>query len=142
MLDLDKYSRRAEADPGFKQRLVQNANQAIKNEFGEDLPYKVKCHEKLVFEIEPMSDLADADFEGVAGGVTERGYHTYDTNSRAASKYRRAYGFNSEPTQVSLFGEPGPKPGRTVDPFIRSNDGSWNEEHNHYWNMRQTGFMY
>ena len=50
MLDLQKYLRRAKADPGFRARLLKNANQAIKDEFGEELPYKLKCKEKLVFE--------------------------------------------------------------------------------------------
>ena len=68
MLDLHKYLNRAAADLGFRARLLKNANQAIKNEFGEDLPYKLKCKEKLVFEIEAMDGLSDSDLESVAGG--------------------------------------------------------------------------
>ena len=68
MLDLKKYLRRASADPGFRARLLKNANQAIKNEFGEDLPYKLKCKEKIVFEVEATDGVAESDLEGVAGG--------------------------------------------------------------------------
>ena len=68
MLDLNKYLKRAEADPGFRQRLLQDANRAIKDEFGEDLPYKVKCHAKLVFEIESSDGLSGADLSDVAAG--------------------------------------------------------------------------
>ena len=69
MLDLHKYLNRAAADLGFRARLLKNANQAIKDEFGEDLPYKLKCKEKLVFEIEAMDGVAESDLEGVAGGL-------------------------------------------------------------------------
>ena len=68
MLDLKKYLNRASADPGFRQKLLQNANQAIKDEFGEDLPYKLKCKEKIVFEVAPMDEMSDADLSSVAGG--------------------------------------------------------------------------
>ena len=68
MLDLQKYLSKAADDPGFKKRLIENANQAIKDEFGEDLPCKLKCREKLVFEVERMDELADSDLVGVAGG--------------------------------------------------------------------------
>ena len=71
MLDLKKYLRRASADPGFRARLLKNANQAIKDEFGEDLPYKLKCKEKLTFEVETMDGVAESDLEGVAGGDNE-----------------------------------------------------------------------
>ena len=70
MLDLQKYLKRAAADPGFKAKLLKNANQAIKDEFGEDLPYELKCKEKLVFEVEPMDGLSDAELSNVAGGTT------------------------------------------------------------------------
>ena len=82
MLDLQKYLNRAEADPSFRQRLLQNANQAIKDEFGEDLPYKLKCKEKLVFEIEAMDEMSDADANSVAGGES----------------YNADYVFSSRPT--------------------------------------------
>ena len=62
--------KRAAADPGFKAKLLKNANQAIKDEFGEDLPYELKCKEKLVFEVEPMDGLSDAELSNVAGGTT------------------------------------------------------------------------
>ncbi len=68
MLDLQKYLRRAKADPGFRARLLKNANQAIKDEFGEELPYKLKCKEKLSFEIEVTDEMSDADAKSVAGG--------------------------------------------------------------------------
>ena len=68
MLDLQKYLSKAADDPGFKKRLIENANQAIKDEFGEDLPYELKCKEKLVFEVEPMDGLSDAELSNVAGG--------------------------------------------------------------------------
>ena len=68
MLDLQKYAKRAEADPGFRQRLLQDANRAIKDEFGEDLPYKLKCKEKLSFEVEPIENLSDAYLDRAAGG--------------------------------------------------------------------------
>ena len=74
MLDLQKYLRKAEADPGFKARLLQDANQAIKDEFGEDLPYKLKCCKKLVFEVESMDGYNDEDFKGVAGGSPLPGF--------------------------------------------------------------------
>ena len=67
MLDLQKYLKRAAADPGFKAKLLKNANQAIKDEFGEDLPYELKCKQKLVFEVEPMDETSDADLSSVAG---------------------------------------------------------------------------
>ncbi len=70
MLDLKKYSDRAEADPGFKAKLLKNASQAIKDEFGEDLPCKLKCKEKLVFEVEAMEGSDSSDLSGVAGGAT------------------------------------------------------------------------
>ena len=76
MLDLQKYAKRAEADPGFRQRLLQDANRAIKDEFGEDLPYKLKCKEKLSFEIEAMDGSNDSNWEGVAGGVPGFGMQT------------------------------------------------------------------
>ena len=63
--------RRAKADPGFRARLLKNANQAIKDEFGEELPYKLKCKEKLSFEIEAMDEMSDADAKSVAGGGGE-----------------------------------------------------------------------
>ena len=50
--------------------MLENANQAIKDEFGEDLPYALKCKEKLSFEVESMDGLNDGDLEGVAGGTT------------------------------------------------------------------------
>ena len=71
MLDLQKYAKRAEADPEFRAKLLKNANQAIKDEFGEDLPYALECKEKLSFEVESMDGLNDEDLEGVAGGSTE-----------------------------------------------------------------------
>ena len=74
MLDLQKYLRRAEADPSFRKRLLQDANRAIKDEFGEDLPYALKCKEKLSFEVESMDGLNDGDFEGVAGGTPLPGF--------------------------------------------------------------------
>ena len=70
MLDLQKYLKKAAADPGFKAKLLENANQAIKDEFGENLPYKLKCCKKLVFEVESMDGLNDEALEGVAGGTT------------------------------------------------------------------------
>ena len=82
MLDLQKYLRRAKADPGFRARLLKNANQAIKDEFGEELPYKLKCKEKLVFEIEAMDEMSDADANSVAGGES----------------YNADYVFSSRPT--------------------------------------------
>ena len=69
MLDLQKYAKRAEADPAFRAKLLKNANQAIKDEFGEDLPYALKCKEKLSFEVESMDGLNDGDLESVAGGT-------------------------------------------------------------------------
>ena len=72
MLDLKKYLNRASADPGFRQKLLQNANQAIKDEFGEDLPYKLKCKENLIFEVAPMDEMSDADLSSVAGGDGKR----------------------------------------------------------------------
>ena len=72
MLDLQKYAKRAEADPEFRAKLLKNANQAIKDEFGEDLPYALKCKEKLSFEVESMDGLNDGNFEGVAGGAIPR----------------------------------------------------------------------
>ena len=74
MSDLKKYLKKAEADPGFKARLIRNANQAIKDEFGEDLPYKLKCCKKLVFEVESMDGSNDEDFKGVAGGSPLPGF--------------------------------------------------------------------
>ena len=68
MLDLQKYLKRAEADPGFKEKLLQDANQAIKEKFGDELPYKLKCKEKLSFEVEAIESLLDADASSVAGG--------------------------------------------------------------------------
>ncbi len=70
MLDLQKYAKRAEIDPEFRAKLLKNANQAIKDEFGEDLPHALKCKEKLSFEVESMDGLNDGDLEGVAGGTT------------------------------------------------------------------------
>ncbi len=282
MLDLKKYLKKAEADPSFKAKLLKNANQAIKDEFGEDLPYKLKCKEKLAFEVEAMNSLSDVDVSSVAGGngdaynkfvkrwaakakkdgriggaalgdvsggngdaydrlvkgwaakakkdgrigdaalgnvaggngdaynkfvkgwaakakkdgalgnarfkptarlgntisdtqplptlsdaidshyfgplpqnpqygeLSERNLgdvsggertaawnSTYDTNERAASEYRRAYGFNKPGAQVF-----GPNtPGRTIDPFIKSNDGSYNEEYEHWRKKRADGFI-
>ena len=68
MLDLQKYLKKAEADPSFRKRLLQDANRAIKDEFGEDLPYALKCKEKLSFEVESMDGYNDEDLKGVAGG--------------------------------------------------------------------------
>ena len=68
MLDLQKYLRRAEADPSFRKRLLQDANRAIKDEFDEDLPYALKCKERLSFEVESMDGYNDEDLKGVAGG--------------------------------------------------------------------------
>jgi len=88
MLDLKKYLRRASADPGFKAKLIQNANQAIKEEFGEDLPYKLKCKEKIVFETEATDGLSESDLEGVAGGES----------------YNADYEFSSRPTLPTTLG--------------------------------------
>ena len=69
MLDLKKYEKKAHADPDFKKRLLRNANQAIREEFGVDLPYKLNCREKLTFEVETTDDsLSENNFESVAGG--------------------------------------------------------------------------
>ena len=68
MLNLNKYLKKAKTDPEFKRRLLQNANRAIKDEFGEDLPYTVTCREKLVFEVEPTKSFSESEFSKVAGG--------------------------------------------------------------------------
>ena len=68
MLNLQKYLSKAEADPDFKEKLLKDANQAIKDEFGEKIPYRLKCKKKLSFEVEEMDSLSDADVSSVAGG--------------------------------------------------------------------------
>ena len=68
MLDLQKYLKKAETDPDFRKKLLQDANQAIKDEFSDELPYKVTCRENLIFEVEAMESLSDADTSSVAGG--------------------------------------------------------------------------
>ncbi len=68
MLNLQKYLNKAEADPGFRQKLLQDANQAIKEKFGDDLPYKVTCREKLVFEVNPTESFSESEFSKVSGG--------------------------------------------------------------------------
>ena len=78
MLDLQKYLGKAATDPGFKAKLLKNANQAVKDEFGEDLPYKLKCKEKLAFEVEAMDEMSDADANSVAGGDGEGKVQDFD----------------------------------------------------------------
>ena len=78
MLDLQKYLGKAATDPGFKAKLLKNANQAVKDEFGEDLPYKLKCKEKLVFEIEATNEMPDAYANSVAGGDDEGKVQDFD----------------------------------------------------------------
>lgn len=68
MIDLKKYSKKAETDPDFRKKLLQDANRAIKDEFGEDLPYAVTCREKLVFEFKPKKSFSESEFSKVAGG--------------------------------------------------------------------------
>ena len=68
MLNLQKYLSKAEVDPDFKEKLLKDANQAIKDEFGEKIPYKLTCHKKIVFEVEEMDSLSDTDAISVAGG--------------------------------------------------------------------------
>ncbi len=68
MLDLQKYLRQAAADPSFKEKLLQNANQAIREEFSDKLPYKVTCRKNLVFEVEPTKSLSESEFRKVSGG--------------------------------------------------------------------------
>ena len=89
MLDLQKYLRRAEADPSFRKRLLQDANRAIKDEFGEDLPYALKCKEKLSFEVESMDGYNDEDLKGVAGGSM--------VPPGSKGLVRRKYNFNFDP---------------------------------------------
>ena len=125
MLDLQKYLNRAEADPGFKAKLLKNANQAIKDEFGEDLPYKLKCKEKIVFEIESMDGVAGSDLSGVAGGsavwATPMQAHINDVGPRSTNAYRQGYGFN-----LPSFRRPdNPWDVRgSHSPFVRSKDDS------------------
>ena len=68
MLNLNKYLKKAKIDPEFKRRLLQDANRAIKDEFGEELPYEVVCREKLVFEVKPTKSFSESEFGKVAGG--------------------------------------------------------------------------
>lgn len=68
MIDLQKYSKKAKTDPNFREKLLQDANQAIKEKFGDELPYKVTCHEKLVFEVKPKKSFSESEFSKVAGG--------------------------------------------------------------------------
>ena len=132
MLDLQKYLRRASADPSFRARLLKNANQAIKDEFGEDLPYKLKCKKKLVFEVEATDEMSDADLKGVAGGytvwATPMQCHVNDVGSMSANAYRQSYGFNFPPRRRP----DNPSFVRGAhSPFVRSKDDS---------EIRQTNF--
>ena len=103
------------------------------------MPYKLKCKEKLVFEVEAIEGASNAALGNVSGGERTAGWNlTRDTNSRAASKYRRAYGFDTP--GLPIFGPN--MPGRTRDPFIKSDDGSDHEEYEHWRKKRADGFIY
>jgi len=135
MLDLKKYSDSAEADPGFRARLLKNANQAIKDEFGEDLPYKLKCKEKLVFEIEVMDEMSDADAKSVAGGSMyfgpppSKNAFVDDVRPRSTCAYRGRYGFFGFPPHAKPD-SPG-NSSRNNSPFVRSRDDSGIQTWNH-----------
>ncbi len=95
MLDLQKYEQRAAADPGLRKRLLQNANQAIKDEFGEDLPYKLKCKEKLIFEVELMDSVAGGSM--YYGAPPSKNAFVDDVRPRSTYSYRERYGFDFPP---------------------------------------------
>ena len=129
MLDLQKYLGKAATDPGFKAKLLKNANQAVKDEFGEDLPYKLKCKEKLVFEIEATNEMPDAYAKSVAGGsgvwVNPSSFIINDRGPQSTQRYRARYGFGSvppirpdSPMEVRNFA------GGQHSPFVRSRDDS------------------
>ncbi len=120
MLDLQKYLRRASADPGFRKRLLQNANQAIKDEFGEDLPYELKCKEKLIFEVESIDDFSDADAKKVSGGND-----AYNKFAKMWAQKANKDGFigdaRLQPTQTLKDKLEGTKPLPTLQDAIDSN---------------------
>ena len=68
MLDINKYIKRAKINPAFRKKLLKNANQTIREEFGEELPYKVICQAKLVFRVKPRGNLSGNDLRRVSGG--------------------------------------------------------------------------
>ena len=130
MLDLQKYAKRAEADPEFRAKLLKNANQAIKDEFGEDLPYALKCKEKLSFEVESMDGLSDGDFEGVAGGSTENlvPVDLWKEQVRAAGykpgRFSRGDGKTTGWYACSKYDGDGIKQTKKVE-FVKADDGEW-----------------
>ena len=72
----DKAAAKAMKDSAFRAELVQDANEAIKNEFNEELPLKVTFHEfsdsKLVFVLPAKAkegELSDDALDNVSGGT-------------------------------------------------------------------------
>lgn len=72
----DKAAAKAMADSTFRAALVKNANEAIKNEFNEELPLKVTFHEfndkKVVFVLPAKAkegELSDDALDKVSGGT-------------------------------------------------------------------------
>ncbi len=107
MLNLQKYLKKAEIDPDFKEKLLKDAKQAIKEEFGEKIPYRLTCHKKIVFEVEPIQGLSDEKLSRIAGGNDQ-------VNKRAPSPYGvPAYGnpcVNAKPQPAPEFPNKCPVP--------------------------------
>lgn len=73
MAELDKYTKKAIEDPEFRKRVLEDANKAIKEEFGDEPPYKVTYHitdpKNIVFTFPPITgELDDLELESAAGG--------------------------------------------------------------------------
>lgn len=73
MEKLDKYTEKAIKDPDFRKRALEDANKAIKEEFGEEPAYKVTYHvtdsKHIVFTLPPeVDELDDDDLSSVSGG--------------------------------------------------------------------------
>ena len=73
----DEAAKKAISDSKFKEALVKNANEAIKNEYNKDVPVKLTFHEfndkKLVFVLPELADngeLGDDALNEVSGGVS------------------------------------------------------------------------
>lgn len=82
MSKLDKYTEKAVKDADFRRKVLEDANKAIKEEFGEEPEFKVTYHVTdskhivFTFPVDPTAvsgELSDDALEAVAGGEAEGG---------------------------------------------------------------------
>lgn len=105
MAELDRYTQKAVDDPDFRARVLEDANKAIKEEFGYEPPYKVTYHiadkNHIVFCLPPDDGaLDDNDVNNVAGGVGNNAGYGYNPSN---ADYRYNSGYVNKPPRTPMI---------------------------------------